>query len=345
MKRMRRCFPVLLAVFLLLCTGAYAEAPPISTAPAQADVDWKGTVWPEVDLTILVTVAPQDSAGAAAADAGAPIPGAVVTAACLPPGGGRTGNDGRLTITGLAANTGQDFAVSAAGYQAGGAQGVLPGQYTGRELVISLVRLAAAPPTAQPSAAPEPGGADAAATPATAAPLRTAGPAATPPSRPPGGADTEPTPTAPGTEPLPTGTPAPQPPQQEDRPAGPAGRLGEPTLADALLLLLLLLFLLFTALLLCRGRWLIVEDETGKRLPQAAVTGPELKRAQARRGKFCLGFAQPTGAQASEQSGYAVLVSCPGYETQRAEFRRRGWRQVEKIVLRQLTERDSGAEI
>ena len=146
MKRMRRCFPVLLAVFLLLCTGAYAEAPPISTAPAQADVDWKGTVWPEVDLTILVTVAPQDSAGAAAADAGAPIPGAVVTAACLPPGGGRTGNDGRLTITGLAANTGQDFAVSAAGYQAGGAQGVLPGQYTGRELVISLVRLAAAPP-------------------------------------------------------------------------------------------------------------------------------------------------------------------------------------------------------
>ena len=52
---MRRCFPVLLAVFLLLCTGAYAEAPPISTAPAQADVDWKGTVWPEVDLTILVT--------------------------------------------------------------------------------------------------------------------------------------------------------------------------------------------------------------------------------------------------------------------------------------------------
>ena len=163
MKRMRRCFPVLLAVFLLLCTGAYAEAPPISTAPAQADVDWKGTVWPEVDLTILVTVAPQDSAGAAAADAGAPIPGAVVTAACLPPGGGRTGNDGRLTITGLAANTGQDFAVSAAGYQAGGAQGVLPGQYTGRELVISLVRLAAAPPTAQPSAAPEPGGAEAAA--------------------------------------------------------------------------------------------------------------------------------------------------------------------------------------
>uniref|UniRef100_UPI003AEFBC40 hypothetical protein n=1 Tax=Allofournierella sp. TaxID=1940256 RepID=UPI003AEFBC40 len=163
MKRMRRCFPVLLAVFLLLCTGAYAEAPPISTAPAQADVDWKGTVWPEVDLTILVTVAPQDSAGAAAADAGAPIPGAVVTAACLPPGGGQTGNDGRLTITGLAANTGQDFAVSAPGYQAGGAQGVLPGQYTGRELVISLVRLAAAPPTAQPSAAPEPGGADAAA--------------------------------------------------------------------------------------------------------------------------------------------------------------------------------------
>lgn len=233
--------------------------------------------------------------------------------------------------------------MSAAGYQAGGAQGVLPGQYTGRELVISLVRLAAAPPTAQPSAAPEPGGAEAAATPATAAPaptataapLKTAGPAATPPSRPPGGADTEPTPTA----------PAPQPPQQEDRPAGPAGRLGEPTLADALLLLLLLLFLLFTALLLCRGRWLIVEDETGKRLPQAAVTGPELKRAQARRGKFCLGFAQPTGAQASEQSGYAVLVSCPGYETQRAEFRRRGWRQVEKIVLRQLTERDSGAEI
>lgn len=226
MKRMRRCFPVLLAVFLLLCTGAYAEAPPISTAPAQADVDWKGTVWPEVDLTILVTVAPQDSAGAAAADAGAPIPGAVVTAACLPPGGGRTGNDGRLTITGLAANTGQDFAVSAAGYQAGGAQGVLPGQYTGRELVISLVRLAAAPPTAQPSAAPEPGGAEAAATPATAAPaptataapLKTAGPAATPPSRPPGGADTEPTPTA----------PAPQPPQQEDRPAGPAGWGSQP---------------------------------------------------------------------------------------------------------------------
>ena len=342
MKRMRRCFPVLLAVFLLLCTGAYAEAPPISTAPAQADVDWKGTVWPEVDLTILVTVAPQDSAGAAAADAGAPIPGAVVTAACLPPGGGQTGNDGRLTITGLAANTGQDFAVSVAGYQAGGAQGVLPGQYTGRELVISLVRLAAAPPTAQPSAAPEPGGADAAATPATAAPRRTAGPAATPPSRPPGGADTEPTPTAPGTEPLPTGTPAPPPPPPEDRPAGPAGRVGGPALAGALLLLL---FLLFIALLLCRGRWLIVEDETGKRLPQAAVTGPELKRAQAQRGKFCLGFAQPTGAQASEQSGYAVLVSCPGYETQRAEFRRRGWRQVEKIVLRQLTERDSGAEI
>lgn len=320
MKRIRRFAPLLLAAVLpmlfagkaLAAEGMQIEETRPAAAGSQqakggqaasADVAWQGTVFYSVRLTLRVTVAPRDSAGAAVADPGAPIPGAVVQSGCLPPGGGLTGSDGKLTVTGLAPEASQTFTVSAAGYEPGGLAGFQPGKCPGYAVTVSLVRIAAAPspsPSRAPGAAPSP---------------------VLPPG--PGG------PQEPG---VPPEGAAPEKPGGQETPLGPgAPAQGAPEPDGRLLWLLLLPPLCLLALwaLLARGCRVAVLDPEGRRVENAELSGAQLERyRRCGRGKYRLYFykeAQKDGRAC------AVTVRVRGWapaQTQIDPSRRRQRRSV-----------------
>lgn len=348
MKRIRRFAPLLLAAVLpmlfagkaLAAEGMQIEETRPAAAGSQqakggqaasADVAWQGTVFYSVRLTLRVTVAPRDSAGAAVADPGAPIPGAVVQSGCLPPGGGLTGSDGKLTVTGLAPEASQTFTVSAAGYEPGGLAGFQPGKCPGYAVTVSLVRIAAAP-------SPSPSGAPA----GTPSPSPSGVPAGTPspsPSRAPAGAPSPspspvlpPGPGGPQEPGVPPEGAAPEKPGGQETPLGPgAPAQGAPEPDGRLLWLLLLPPLCLLALwaLLARGCRVAVLDPEGRRVENAELSGAQLERyRRCGKGKYRLYFykeAQKDGRAC------AVTVRVRGWapaQTQIDPSRRRQRRSV-----------------